>query len=87
MFWPPIRTPSGWATAKRIGKAHLCDYIQDNHHHINIINNELQIIHNHIIQVAPDLTSYLRQLNPSHSSASEFPLPEVDSSVNGQFAQ
>ena len=27
-----------------------------------------------------------RQLNPTHSSVSEFPLPGAGSSVNGQFA-
>ena len=27
------------------------------------------------------------QLNPTHSSLSEFPLPGVDPSVNGQFAR
>ena len=33
-FRPPIRTPSGWAIAKRMGKQYLRDFIQDNHYKI-----------------------------------------------------
>ena len=57
---PPIRTPSGWATARRMGKAYLSDYIQDNHYHINRINNELQYIDFYISRDAPHLISELR---------------------------
>ena len=33
-FTPPIKTPQGWSTARRMGRAYLNCYIQDAHYRL-----------------------------------------------------
>ena len=40
-FRPPIRTTAGWGTAKRMGKAFLSNFIEDNHFNLKKFNQEL----------------------------------------------
>ena len=56
----PVRTPSGWATARRIWRAHVSDYIQVNHYHISRIKNGLLLIESYMNRFAPDSTSQLK---------------------------
>ena len=38
---PPIRTPSGWATARAMGRRYLSNFIQDNHYRIHKYNRKI----------------------------------------------
>ena len=57
---PPIRTPSGWRTARLMGRRFLCDIIQDNHFRINKYNNLINELNLDFAQSIPDLIEDLR---------------------------
>ena len=55
IFRPPIRSPSGWQTARVMGKRYLCDFIQDNHFRINKYNSSISSLEHDFRISIPDL--------------------------------
>ena len=57
---PPIRTPSGWATARAMGHRYLSNIIQDNHYRIHKYNRKIYQLVSELSSSIPDLLDELK---------------------------